>query len=207
MALANYEDVLAQLRSAGLVVESLDFGRLRRCHVEGDREKRGWYILHELQLDSGDTIIVGSYGVWQGNERNAQKIELPKSGVSRDQADALRKRNGRRQAARRAGAPRRRRARSKGRATRVGSLQRGWRLRLPRQKRRCWLRCEVFGARRARDPGAGHGRHHPWAAGNPRQPQRWCKRTGKAVLALWRRHQGPFFAIGTPAAGGVILAG
>jgi len=71
---------LGQLRAAGLEVDALDIGRLRRCRVEGDREKRGWYTLHEVRLDDGRDVIVGSYGVWQGNENNAQKIEPPKTG-------------------------------------------------------------------------------------------------------------------------------
>lgn len=92
MAAANYEDVLGQLRAAGLEVDALDIGRLRRCLVEGDREKRGWYTLHEVRLDDGRDVIVGSYGVWQGAENNAQKIELAAKGMTRENIAAVRKR-------------------------------------------------------------------------------------------------------------------
>lgn len=89
---SNYDDVLSQMQAAGLQVDSLDIGRMRRCKVEGDREKRGWYMLHEIRLQSGDDVIVGSYGVWRGADNNAIKIELNRSELSREQAEAIRKR-------------------------------------------------------------------------------------------------------------------
>ena len=90
---SNYEDVLGQLVGAGLQVDSLEVGRLRRCKVEGsDREKRGWYHLHEIRLPTGDDLIVGSYGVWRGAENHATKVELRKSELSTEQRESLRKR-------------------------------------------------------------------------------------------------------------------
>ncbi|MEO6519389.1 MAG: DUF5906 domain-containing protein, partial [Pseudoxanthomonas sp.] len=94
---ANYDDVLAQLRGAGLRVDSLQVGttRMVRCHVEeGGREKRGWYMLHELQAPGGDLLIVGSYGVWRGNDNTACKIELRKRDkeFSQEQLAALKRR-------------------------------------------------------------------------------------------------------------------
>lgn len=79
MSWVNYDDVLAQLRGAGLVVQELQIGTPRpvRCRVEGDREKRGWYRLYELALDGGDRLIVGSYGIWRGDDNGATKVELP----------------------------------------------------------------------------------------------------------------------------------
>lgn len=89
---SNYEDVLGQLRGAGLLVDSLEVGRLRRCKVDGDRERRGWYHLHEIRLPNGDDLIVGSYGVWRGAENNATKVELRKAEISAEQRESLRKR-------------------------------------------------------------------------------------------------------------------
>jgi putative DNA primase/helicase len=70
--------VLRQLRDEGLLVDALDIGTARpvRCRVDGDREKRGWYWLHEFTTSSGAALIVGSFGVWHGNSANTLKVEL-----------------------------------------------------------------------------------------------------------------------------------
>jgi putative DNA primase/helicase len=99
MAASNYEDVVRQLTAAGLILPrgGLEIGTARtvRCLVvDGGRERRGWYRLHELPSTAhpGDFIIVGSYGIWRGNEPNSQKIELSKKDpLTPDQAAALRK--------------------------------------------------------------------------------------------------------------------
>lgn len=89
---SNYDDVLGQLRALGLLVDSLEVGKLRRCRAEGDKEKRGWYHLHEIRLDNGDDLIVGSYGVWRGSEKNTQKVELHKQELNAEQRDSVRRR-------------------------------------------------------------------------------------------------------------------
>lgn len=92
---ANYDDVLGQLRDAGLILDSLDTtGRMIRCRVENSRERRGWYVLHELSTGSGDVLIVGTYGVWHGNDNGAQKVELRKrdSSFTQEQREALKRR-------------------------------------------------------------------------------------------------------------------
>jgi putative DNA primase/helicase len=79
----NYDDVAAQIRSAGILLEGTSAwplvvtGKFVRCKVEGDREKRGWYKLFELVFQGGDRIIVGSYGVFRGDDSGSMKIELP----------------------------------------------------------------------------------------------------------------------------------
>ena len=86
MSWVNYDDVVAQMASAGLLVGGRDALRVDtpkpvRCKTTADaREKRGWYALKTWHAPWGDALIVGSFGVWHGNERNAQKIELPKDG-------------------------------------------------------------------------------------------------------------------------------
>ena len=95
MSAENYQDVLDQLHAAGLcgrgVDDGLRIGSLVRVRVEDDREKRGWYSLHELTTGSA-TYLVGSFGVWHGNDNGARKIELRKTELSDDQRAALKKR-------------------------------------------------------------------------------------------------------------------
>ena len=92
----NCDDVLRQLTAFGLLLDrgGLEIGRMVRCKVDGGgREKRGWYMLHEFPKSDGSMLIVGSYGVWRGNENNAQKIELAKADpLTAEQAAALRRR-------------------------------------------------------------------------------------------------------------------
>jgi putative DNA primase/helicase len=99
MSLLNYDDVGRQLEAAGLILkDGLQVGTVKpvRCRVEGhDKERRGWYRLYEMPLDSGDSLLVGSYGVWQGADNGATKVELPKLGRERltpAQAEALKAR-------------------------------------------------------------------------------------------------------------------
>lgn len=92
----NYDDVVSQLLAAGLVLDGpLVVGGSGpvRCRVEGDREKRGWYRLHELTIEGGSSLLVGSFGVWQGNDPHTQKIVLRKDDkphVSAEQLAAIR---------------------------------------------------------------------------------------------------------------------
>jgi len=90
----NYDDVLAQLRDAGLIVEYIEAGtsRPQRVRIEGSREKKGWYWLREWQLDDGRIALVGSFGVWVGNKNNAQKVRLGELSLSKEQSQAIRDR-------------------------------------------------------------------------------------------------------------------
>lgn len=89
---SNYDDVKLQLTGFGLQVNHLEIGRMIRCRVEGDREKRGWYILHEITLSGGDIVFVGSYGIWQGADNNAQKIEITRDDLSDEQKKVIKER-------------------------------------------------------------------------------------------------------------------
>jgi putative DNA primase/helicase len=89
---SNYDEVLSQLTGYGLLVKRLETGRFVRCAVDGDREKRGWYILHEVTSNSGKPLFIGSYGIWQGAEQNAQKITFEKSELTDEQKAAFKKR-------------------------------------------------------------------------------------------------------------------
>lgn len=77
-------DALSQLASAGLVVESLEFGRLVRCRSDGDRgtKRSGWYVAHELRLDDGRTVVVGRYGDWRRFGDESFAFEVKSEGLS-----------------------------------------------------------------------------------------------------------------------------
>jgi putative DNA primase/helicase len=91
---ANYDDVFNQITAAGLIISgTLDVGRFRRVRVEGQgKEKRGWYHLHEIQGRSGEPLLVGSFGIWHGNDNGAQKIELRKTEFDPEQLAAIKRR-------------------------------------------------------------------------------------------------------------------
>jgi putative DNA primase/helicase len=86
---SNYDDVLGQLADAGLIVpanEGLRIGTHKPVRVftqDGGREKRGWYWLREWSPSVDRLLIVGSFGIWHGNDKGAQKIALPKDDTGR----------------------------------------------------------------------------------------------------------------------------
>lgn len=80
MSWSNYDDVLMQLRSIGLIINGeiradLGPGKFVRCKVEGrDKEARGWYKLFTF----GD-LLTGAYGIWSATDPQSCKIKLSKS--------------------------------------------------------------------------------------------------------------------------------
>jgi putative DNA primase/helicase len=204
----NYDDVLQQLRDAGLLVDSLDVGKRQRCRVDGDKEKRGWYHLHELRLDSGAFLLVGSFGVWRGNDPGSTRVELAKgTPMSAEQRAALKARvSADRKAeelARRADA---------GRA--AARAQAMWR-RLEAEGDSEYLRRKCVQAHGLRYSTSGtlvipmldaggqiHGLQLIYPAGHPRR-----KRLGRDK-DFWPRgiaKQGHFFMIGSPTMGAACL--
>ncbi len=90
---SNYTQVLAQMQAHGLLVDRVDAtGLVVRCKIDGDREKRGWYCLHELPGTQGDTLLVGSFGIWHGNDNGAVKVTTRSGDLTAEQAAALRDR-------------------------------------------------------------------------------------------------------------------
>lgn len=66
------DEVLSQFTDYGLDVDlPLVFGKLTRVKAEGDRgaEKTGWYVAYEHRTDSGQTLILGSFGNWRLGEK------------------------------------------------------------------------------------------------------------------------------------------
>ena len=77
---SNHDDALSQMRDYGLVVDQLlvDTARPVRCRTENSpREKRGWYWLSCLNV-SGDSLVIGAYGIYQGSDNGKQTIALSK---------------------------------------------------------------------------------------------------------------------------------
>lgn len=96
MAVSNYDDVVNQLRSFGLMLtDGLRVGtpKAQRCRVEGgDREARGWYWLHEVSGRHGDLLLVGTYGIWHGNDPGTQKITLDRKAFNDEQLESIKAR-------------------------------------------------------------------------------------------------------------------
>lgn len=91
MSWENYDDVLDQIRSAGLLVDGLevDTSRPVRCKVDDSREKKGWYWIHEWVTNAGERLLVGAYGRWQGNDNTSRKITLRKRELTDDEKKAI----------------------------------------------------------------------------------------------------------------------
>lgn len=77
------QSALDELRAFGLLIDAIDFGApkrgtVHRVDVEGQKKgkRAGWYVCHELRLDDGRMVVVGSYGIWEGDRNNAQKLKL-----------------------------------------------------------------------------------------------------------------------------------
>src|SRR5574337_440526 len=197
------------MRSVGLLPdEPLDVGRLKRCRVEGDREKRGWYHLHELRLDSGDFVIVGSFGVWRGTDPGTTRVELGKAAtMSPEQRAALKARL----ASDRKAAEAARRLEA---ARAAGRAQAMWR-RLSAEGECDYLARKLVRAHGLRFSPSGtiaipmldaagkiHGLQLIYPSGHARR-----KRLGrdKEYWPPGVAKQGHFFLIGSPASGGIVL--
>ena len=77
---SNYDDVLEQMRDYGLLLDHIevDTARPRRCKTsDNPREKRGWYWLSSFNV-SGESLIIGAYGIYRGGDNGKQTIKLPK---------------------------------------------------------------------------------------------------------------------------------
>ena len=85
----NYDDVLDQLRAFGLDVDALEINTPRpvRCReIGGDRERRGWYWLSDIDLVGKDgtrgLYITGAFGIYRGAENVKAKVEFRRHRVS-----------------------------------------------------------------------------------------------------------------------------
>ena len=89
MTWANYDDVIDQLTSGGLILRDglqIDTPRPVRCFIDGgDRERRGWFWLNEIELDDANgqrqRYITGAWGIYHGNDNGKQAVKLNRSGA------------------------------------------------------------------------------------------------------------------------------
>ncbi len=88
-AWANYDDVISQMRAFGLDVDALEVNTHRsvRCkEIGGDREKRCWYWLSDIELTNKDGTrawyITGAFGIYRGAEHFRSKVEMSKHRVA-----------------------------------------------------------------------------------------------------------------------------
>ena len=87
----NLMSVVDQMAAAGLPVLPAGHPKVDgKIHRFG-KDKRAWYVLHDMTLKNGKNIIVGTFGVWQGTDNNAIKVEVDWSGISKEEKEAFRK--------------------------------------------------------------------------------------------------------------------
>jgi len=85
-------DVHDQLARAGLEIDgTLEYGRLVRCRADGDKGRKtsGWYVLHELRLDSGQVVTVGRYGNWKRYGPESMAVTFDGAGLSAAERERL----------------------------------------------------------------------------------------------------------------------
>lgn len=104
--MSDLDAVVAQLRNAGLEIErDLVFGKLTHVRVEGGKrsKKQGWYVLYEMRLANGETVIAGAYGNyktdlkdkierntrhWNDADREEYRIRMQAARQAQEEADA-----------------------------------------------------------------------------------------------------------------------
>jgi len=86
------EEVIQQMAMAGL--PALPDGHPildGKSHRFGPK-KKAWYLLRELNLDSGLNVVTGAFGIWQGQDPNSIAVKIDWAAVSpEDRAEAERK--------------------------------------------------------------------------------------------------------------------
>lgn len=100
MTYINYQDVIDQLRAAGLQIDDIIVdGKVHPCRTDEDhgKSKKGWYVCHELRIQSGETVIVGAFGNWRegvdsSGKPVAHRIALNQQTITPEERAAITKR-------------------------------------------------------------------------------------------------------------------
>jgi phage/plasmid primase-like uncharacterized protein len=90
--MATLDQVIEQMRGAGLPVfpagHPLLDGKIHRF----GKEKKSWYVLRELDLRSGRRVLTGSFGMWIGTDNNAVPVTIDWEGITvEERAEAERR--------------------------------------------------------------------------------------------------------------------
>lgn len=91
MNYVNYDAVIDTLISHEFDVSQLEIGSMRRVK-RGRKSQKGWYIVHGITLDDGQSALIGSFGYFEGAEKFQEKIAPGKEHkLSKEQLEAIRK--------------------------------------------------------------------------------------------------------------------
>lgn len=80
--MSSKEQVVAQMAEYGLPALPANHPILDGTFKRFGPQKKGWYILRELTLDSGRTVVTGAFGYFQGENRNTVPVKVDTSSMS-----------------------------------------------------------------------------------------------------------------------------
>jgi putative DNA primase/helicase len=78
----NYDEVLSTLVSHEFLISTIEVGKMQRCKRK-DHEQKGWYVVHSITIDGGESALIGSFGYFIGGDSYSEKI-APGKGISLD---------------------------------------------------------------------------------------------------------------------------
>jgi len=89
--MSSEQQVLAQMVESGISrlppTPLITTGKFRRF----GKDSKGWYILRELELDSGKTVLTGAFGWFQGENRNTVPVKVDAEAMSPEDRQAYKR--------------------------------------------------------------------------------------------------------------------
>jgi hypothetical protein len=89
--MSSEQQVLAQMVESGLSrlppTPLVTTGKFKRF----GKDSKGWYILRELELDSGKTVLTGAFGWFQGENRNTVPVKVDAEAMSPEERQVYRR--------------------------------------------------------------------------------------------------------------------
>ena len=90
--MSDISQVVAQMVAAGLPPLPLNHPVLDGNHKRFGPKKKAWYVLREMTLKSGRSVVTGAFGIWQGDNSNTVPVTMDMSAMSDvDRAEFARK--------------------------------------------------------------------------------------------------------------------